>query len=396
MRKSERLEHPAWFLEAVEERVAPGMGRASDLLARRRKRALFSYLAEPVSWRRTDRRLGGHSNKWESREIAHLLARRGYRITAIDWNDRISVPPGPFDCLFDIHANLPRFSAEFPDSRRLLHLTGSFNPFQHDAEDARIGAFEARRGVTYPPQRHVPDLESYEESLRLSDVCSLIGNDWTLSTYPSSLRDKIQKVTVSVSQPLPIKKPRNYIPTEREFVWFGGGGCVLKGLDLVLEAFARNSELVLHIVGDIEGEPGFLEAYRRELGLPNIFRHGYLDPGGSRFRRVVQRCVGFVAPSASESISTAAASCMYLGLYPLVSRNTGITLPDGAGTYLEKCTIEEIEAAALRLHAMSGEDIRESIALTQGEAMRRYSRRAFTEQMGRYLDEALSRARTDV
>ena len=359
------------------------------MLGRRRKRALFSYLADPVSWRRRDSRLHGHSNKWESREIARLIARRGYEVTAIDWSDRESSPLGPFDCVFDIHGNLPRFAAAFPDARRLLHLTGSFNPFQHKAEDARINAFERRRGVTYPPQRHVGDLDSYEESLRLADVCSLIGNDRTLSTYPVSLHAKIRKVTVSVTQPLPIKKPANYVPPERQFLWFGGGGCVLKGLDLVIEAFARNADLVLHIVGDVERESAFLEAYSRELTFPNIFRHGYLDPAGTRFRDVVQLCVGFVAPSASEGISPAAASCMYLGLYPLVSRNTGITLPDGAGRYLEACTVEEIEGAALALQGMSAEDIRESIALTQAEAMRRYSRHAFTAQMADYLDGAL-------
>jgi glycosyltransferase involved in cell wall biosynthesis len=361
------------------------------LLGRRQKRALFSYLADPLSWRRRDARLHGHSNKWESREIARLLARRGYRITAIDWSDKMTVPPGPFDCVLDIHSNLPRLAARFPDARRLLHLTGSFNQFQHQAESARIKAFEARRGITYPPQRHVADLDSYEESLRIADVCSLIGNDWTASTYPISLREKIRNVTVSVSQPIPVKKPQNHVPPERQFLWFGGGGCVLKGLDLVIEAFARNSELVLHIVGDIESEPRFLEAYRRELGLPNLFRHGYLDPAGPQFRDVVDRCVAFIAPSASEGISPAAASCMFIGLYPVVSRNTGVTLPGGAGAYLETCTIEEIETSALTLKEMSTEDLRESIALTQAEAMRRYSRDAFTAKMSDYLDGALGR-----
>jgi len=174
-------------------------------LSRRRKRALFSYLAAPVSWKRQDPRLGGHSNKWESREIARLIARRGYEVAAIDWNDQESSPAGPFDCLFDIHGNLPRLAAQFPDARKLLHLTGSYNPFQHEAENARIEAFESRRGVTYPPRRHVSDLDSYLEALSIADACSLIGNYCTLSTYPAEVREKITPVTVSASWPLPIK-----------------------------------------------------------------------------------------------------------------------------------------------------------------------------------------------
>ena len=362
--------------------------RRAGQLRRRRKRALFSYLAAPVSWRRRDPRLGGHSNKWESHEIARLIARRDYEITAIDWSDRESSPPGPFDCLFDIHGNLPRLAAQFPGARKLLHLTGSFNPFQHEAENARIEAFESRRGVTYPPRRHVSDLDSYLEALSIADACSLIGNECTLSTYPAEVREKITPVTVSASWPLPIKSSRDYAPREREFLWFAGGGCILKGLELAVEAFAANPKLLLHVVGNID-EREFLDSYRQELVSPNIVQHGYLDPSGSEFREIVDRCFAFVAPSASEGISPAAASCMLIGLYPIVSRNTGITLPEGAGTYLETCSIPEIEAAASSLREMTSDDVRESIALTQTEAKRRYSRRAFSERMSLYLDIVL-------
>jgi glycosyltransferase involved in cell wall biosynthesis len=358
------------------------------LPGRRRKRALLSYLAAPVSWRRQDPRLGGHSNKWESREIARLIARRGYEISAIDWSDRESLPPGPFDCLFDIHGNLPRLAAQFPGARKLLHLTGSFNLFQHEAENARIEAFESRRGVTYPSRRHVSDLDSYLEALSLADACSLIGNDFTLSTYPVELREKITPVTVSASWPLPIKKARDFVPLEREFLWFAGGGCLLKGLDLAIEAFAANPKLLLHVVGNID-EQEFLDSYRQELASPNIVQHGYLDPSGSEFREIVERCFAFVAPSASEGISPAAASCMLIGLYPIVSRNTGVTLPVGTGTYLESCSTPEIEAVVSSVREMNSNDVRESIALTQAEAKRRYSRHAFSERMSSYLEEAL-------
>ncbi len=356
------------------------------MLGRRRKRALFSYLADPVSWSRKDARLGGHSNKWESREIARLVARRGYEIVAIDWSDRESTPPGPFDCLIDIHGNLPRLAAEFPGARRLLHLTGDYNPFRHKAEDARIRAFEARRSVVSPPRRHVPDLDAYLEALSIADACSLIGNDCTLATFPAPLREKIEPITVSASQPIPIKKSNGYVPPEREFLWFFGGGCVMKGLDLTIEAFAANPELVLHIVGNTESEPEFLRAYRRELELPNIHQHGYLDPSGTEFRDIVNRCFAFVAPSASEGISPAAASCMLIGLYPIVSRNTGITLPEGAGIFLETCSIPEIEAAIRSTNEFGDEDLRNLIALTQAEARQRYSQTRLQQ-----TDEPLSR-----
>jgi glycosyltransferase involved in cell wall biosynthesis len=350
--------------------------------------ALFSYLADPLAWDRKDARLSGHSNKWESREIARLIAQRGYEIEAIEWSDRTSLPSGPFKLLFDIHGNLPRFAAAFPDARKLMHLTGSYNPFQNRAEKDRIAAFKNRRGMAYMPRRQILDLDSYIEALNVADACSLIGNECTLSTYPEDVRGKITPVTVSASWPLPVKKPHDFVPKEREFLWFAGGGCVLKGLDLAIEAFAANPDVVLNIVGDTD-EQEIVQSYRKELALANIRRHGPLDPGGIEFRSIVNRCIAFVAPSASEGISPASASCMLIGLYPIISRNTGLTLPKGAGTYLQSCSVEEIQSAALSLRGMSSAAVRELIILTQAEAKARYSRRAFTEQMSLYLNRAM-------
>jgi hypothetical protein len=46
---------------------------------------------------------------------------------------------------------------------------------------------------------------------------------------------------------------------------------VHKGLDLVLEAFARMPECQLTIVGPVRNEPEFVNVYRKELfHTPNI------------------------------------------------------------------------------------------------------------------------------
>ena len=58
-----------------------------------------------------------------------------------------------------------------------------------------------------------------------------------------------------------------------------GTGLVYNGLDLVLEAFAQEPDLTLHVVGPVQTEPDFVQIYKNELfHTPNIKVHGYLTP----------------------------------------------------------------------------------------------------------------------
>ncbi|HSH31500.1 MAG TPA: glycosyltransferase, partial [Candidatus Saccharimonadales bacterium] len=173
-------------------------------------------------------------------------------------------------------------------------------------------------------------------------------------------------------------------------VWFFGGGAVHKGLDLVIDVFAKNPQLTLNIIGNLEQEQDFLNAYQYELSeLPNITYHGPLNPAGKKFNDVTSRVFCFIAPSCSESISTAVATCLQLGLMPIISRDTGIDLPDGCGIYLESCSVEEIEAAVLKVSGMDNDSLTDQIARCQQTALRQYSREKFSQDMTRYLAKVL-------
>ena len=44
-------------------------------------------------------------------------------------------------------------------------------------------------------------------------------------------------------------KNKNFNEARKHFLWFGGGGAILKGLDLVVETFASLPHLQLSIIG---------------------------------------------------------------------------------------------------------------------------------------------------
>ena len=355
--------------------------------------ALLSYLAEPcrAELSGSEGYFLGHSNKWESREIARLLASEGYDVDVIEWTDSQFVPQREYSVVIDIHKNLERLSP-YLGSRcvKIMHLTGSYPRYHNAAELRRLSDLKTRRGVSLQPRRLVTDDESMVHAIHLSDACTLIGNSHTLSTFPQDTRQKIQPVPVSSSPAIKSKTTSQFAPPAREFLWFFGSGAVHKGLDLVLDVFADEPEWILHVVGNIESESDFVAAYRRELTMqPNIHYHGYLLPDSKEFGDIVSKCFSFIAASCSEGISPAAATCMQIGLLPIISLDTGIDLPEACGERLRDCMHQEIRDAVIRSLSLSDEQLRAQIARCQSFALNEYSRERFSERMQSALRQIL-------
>jgi hypothetical protein len=112
-------------------------------------------------------------------------------------------------------------------------------------------------------------------------------------------------------------------------------------------------------------------------------------PSGGEFRDLARKIYAFILPSCSESISTAGATCLQVGFYPIVSRQTGLDLPAGRGLYLEACTTEAIERAVRTTHSRAAAALGEDIAHIQRDACERYSRQAFSASMQLYFSSVL-------
>ena len=353
-------------------------------------RVLFSYLADPILWNKNDVRFLGHSNNWESQEIARIFIDLGFIVDAINYTDTSFYPVHNYDVIFDIHSNLQRLMP-FIDKKtiKILHITGSYPRFSVDAELNRISCLEKRRGCFYSPKR-ICDTVLFDRSLKFSDFCSLIGNDFVLSTFPENFHNKITKVTVSSSKLDFIKNKTEYIPKEKEFLWFFGGGAVHKGLDLVLDFFSKNIKYKLNIIGNVESEKDFLKIYEKELTrFKNIKYHGFLYPSDNRFKDIVYRCFCFIAPSCSEGISPSVATLLQTGLYPIISKNTGIDLPKDCGIYLEDLSYEFLEKAIYNINNISEKDLVTQMISCQDMALKNYSREAFSAKMRSFIELSL-------
>jgi hypothetical protein len=79
---------------------------------------------------------------------------------------------------------------------------------------------------------------------------------------------------------------------------------------------------------------------------------------------------------------------MRSGLYPIISRDNGITLENG-GIYLEDCSVEEISDSMRVAYGKKDQTIIDEIHQTQMYAQRVFNRKNFSSEITRILSNAL-------
>ena len=177
-----------------------------------------------------------------------------------------------------------------------------------------------------------------------SDAIICTGNDWTIGTYAGHTKGPVFRTPVSVYQfPEAVLQDGNIEAAATGFVWIGGSGNILKGLDLVIEAFAKLPHLTLHICGHVEDE--VLALYADELNsCSNIVRHGFVNVASADFEKLLRKCAFAVYPSASEAGAGSLLTAMGAGVIPVATMEASVDLGD-YGFLIESPTVEGVRRA---------------------------------------------------
>ena len=345
----------------------------------KRGRALLSYLALPTRYRAGSRRLRGHPNAWESWAFAEVLRENGYAVDAIDFSSRHGgIAGGPYDLAIGIGGAMFDVAELVRDGRIHLHFTGSHHAFQNQAEVDRCAEASRRTGCLIVPRRLITDGEQYDRLASVADKLTVIGNEVTLRTFPAEWRSRIRPVPVALASPVPKVNPvssRSTSARHRGVLSLSGGGAVLKGVDLAIEVAKKVPTMKLHLVGDLQGESDFWAAYGSDIErLPNLEYHGFVPFGTRRFMQVVDQCEFVLAPSASEGMSSAVVSAWATGLYPIISPQTGVDVPDGLGLYIPELTVAGVDEAIDTALATPWTRLRDARIAGCNLAARRHSR----------------------
>lgn len=316
---------------------------------------LFSYILDPLLMVPGQAIPYSHTHFWESATMARTFQELGFRVDAISWTNHRFLPKKPYDFLVDVRLNLERLAPLLPSTTKVLHIDTAHHRFHNPAQEQRLDDLAKRRGVRVASQKMLPVNRAIEEA----DLATVLGNEFTQETYAYAGKP-LFRIPISVPFIYPWPQNKSFDAVRRRFLWFGSGGLVHKGLDLVLEAFAAMPDYHLTVCGPIQREKDFERVYARELyDTPNIHTEGWVDVGSPRFLEIVDGCLGLVYPSCSEGGGGSALTCMHAGLIPVVNREVSIDVPRGCGVELSGCSIPEIQAAVQNLSNRSAAELQE-------------------------------------
>jgi len=352
-----------------------------------RRRALLVYMVEPFAdpWRR-EHLVRRYHIAWRVQEIASVLDGMGFCVDVVQWVDERFVPTAPYDLLVGTGSANMRLAGLMTDHCKKVGLaTGCEAGFNNRAEERRLKDLHGRRGRQLAPRRLAP---VYSESLRVFDALGVMGNRSTVDTF-APFHSRIYAFNNHRGDEMRWCD-RDLEQARRHFLYVASWGQVHRGLDLLLETFARLPSCHLHVCGPVEREGDFFDCYRHELrNVPNIHVEGFIQIPSARFFDLCSRCAAVVLPSCAEGQSGAVVAAMHTGLVPVISRETGIDVGD-FGVLLPDCTLDTIGREVERMAGRPPDELLTRTRRVRAVARKSFSTTAFTERFTHMLTEIVS------
>lgn len=307
-----------------------------------RGRALVAHEFAGLALPPGSRPPGWHNNIGEALAMRETLLGLGFAVDAISRERTRFRPRGRYDLFVGARQNFTRIAAALnPDCIKVVHLDTAHWLVNNAAVLCRELALRDRRGVAIDSHKFI----AINRAIEIADYATLLGNDFDHEGYAFA-----GKPVFEVPNPSAVSYPwfddKDFARARGRFLWIGSHGLVHKGLDLVLEAFARLPDLHLTVCGPIHEEPAFEAAYRRELyATPNIETLGWVDIASPDFAERLKRTGALVYPSCAEACCGTVVNSMQAGLVPIVSRESGVDVAPDFGILLAGGSVGAVEAA---------------------------------------------------
>ncbi|HXA13730.1 MAG TPA: glycosyltransferase [Opitutaceae bacterium] len=305
--------------------------------------------------------------------MADTFLEAGHAVQVVDYQAR-SYPPPP-DCVIaiDTQHSFDLFAGQFPaDCIKIFHAPTAHWLFGNQAEFRRLHAIQQRRGAVLKPRRQLPP----NRGIELAQLGTYLGNQFTADTYAFASKP-MHRIPISTVTSEEVFPARDIPRIRKNFIWFGSVGLVHKGLDLVLEAFARMPDLQLTVAGAIGLDSDFVELYQRELShTPNIRNLGWVDVLSPDFHRLMGEHISVVHPSCAEGGGGSVICCMHSGVIPVVTYEASIDTLD-FGFQTKSDAVEDIVEAVRGLSSLTDAELLARSRATWEHVRRVHTRKNF-------------------
>ena len=350
------------------------------------KRCLLIYITSPFFNKNYPEI---HQNLWQVKELAKMIGEYRYTVDVIDYDNSFIKLKHKYDLIIGL---IPRgidvYSHHMnPGCRKIAYLTSSNIAFTNAAESERMKELEERRGYHLKLRRQSKPISREIEQF---DAAFFIGSRYNLQTYHSFRMPPVYFIKnngyeMEVSIDFTVKSPKN-------FLFFASAGQVHKGLDLLLEIFAK--EGFLYICSHFEQEKDFCEAYNEELfHRSNIHPIGFVEILSAKFKEIVSRCCYIIMPSCAEGMAGSVLTAMSAGLIPIVSRECGFE--DEDVIHLPDCRLETIERYIYEFGNKDKQWIIEASEKARKVVLDSYSKKNYIESVAYALNDVLGENKND-
>ena len=329
-----------------------------------------------------------HTCDWECYHIAKTFLERGYSVDVINFTNENFIPKKKYSFFIDALTNMQRIAPLLNnDCIKILHCVFAHWLFHNTAQYQRCSNLKKRKGIALSPRRLLkPNL-----GIETADCATIIGNDHTISTF-NFVPKPIYRLSVSTQRVYPWPEDKDFAKCRRRFLWFGSGGLIHKGLDLVLDVFSEMPDYHLTVCGPVDLEKEFESAYYKELyETPNIHTIGWIDVNSSEFIKITKNCIGLIYPSCSEGQSGGVIISMHTGLIPIISVESGVDA-DEFGIILKDCSIEEIKTSLKQVSNLPVEELKKFARNAWEYARNNNTREKFLAQYHQVIADIMDQA----
>ena len=258
--------------------------------------------------------------------IAEILKEMGFNVDVVSSRDLSFIPDKVYDLLFDEDVLYKKiYSSQKIKPKVILLYTTSYYEFHNMQQIHRIKEFNLKTGKNIDVER---PLETKNDA-NFADIILSMGSKFTKSTFPKILQNKVVTIPNHPMEYL-FKYQKHEITNtnKKNFLYMASKSPILKGLDLLLEAFSRNDmkNLNLYVCGSFENDHHFMNYYSNYFELPNIHKIGWIRLHKKEFRKIIKNCSFHIYPSSTEGSPGALISTMAVGIIPICTKESGLNI----------------------------------------------------------------------
>lgn len=347
-------------------------------LKKKPKRALLSYLPEPIERSFKGQKTVRFSNDGIALAWPKVLNNLGYSVDIVNWDDTDFVPKEDYD-LFIAHGakNFEHIYKNLVDKPKTIYFsTGSYWKFHNQQEEGRFKDFKKRHGIDLPKDRYIEANEEFANKSADAIIC--LGNKDVKETYNKFKH--VYNLPIGCFPDDHLKQhPKDFESNKFNFLFHAGGGNIHKGLDLAIDAFELLPDNY-HLTIMTPMDKDFKKYYSNVLSKPKYQLLGSLDLRSPEFYEALDNCNYVILPSCSEGSPGSVVECMMQGIIPIVSTEAHIDVGK-FGIQLSNSLVGTIKQSLEKLATMPLGEIQKMSNRARHTALNDYSPAIFEKNL---------------